>query len=151
MNADDYFAIQNLINRYFHYVDTGNFDDCGALFKEADLYYPTSQTTLSKDPEGVAKLMRSYVKLYGEAQTPLTRHHSGNIIIEPVSETDATAQCSAIIFQATKELSFKAIAEASYQDRFHKNDAGEWHFVFRETTLNFIGDMQHHLLQAVKQ
>lgn len=148
MNANDYFAIQNLLNRYFQYVDTADFEACGQLFAKADLMYLPSGKTLSKDPQAVTQQMRDFVKLYGDPQTPRTRHHSGNIIIEPETSRRAHAACSAIIFQATDRLDFQAIAEASYSDILEK-DAGKWHFIRRELTLTFAGNLKHHLLQQV--
>ncbi|MEP3890539.1 MAG: nuclear transport factor 2 family protein [Hellea sp.] len=149
MTADDYYEIQNLINLYFQRVDAGDFEGCGTLFKKAVVHYPSSGMKIYKDPAAIAELMRSYVKLYGDAQTPLTRHHSGNIILEPTGIGTAKAQCSAIIFQGTPDLPFQAIGEASYSDIFAKID-GLWTFTYREINLNFMGDMSHHLSREVK-
>lgn len=148
MQADDYFAIQNLINRYFQYVDAGELEACGQLFAKADIVYRQSGKTFSKDPAGVTEQMAGFVRLYGNAQTPLTRHHSGNIIIEPVSDIKATASCSAVLFQATESMPFQTIGEASYADTFEKDESG-WHFTRREMGLNFIGDLSHHLKKQV--
>lgn len=148
MTADDYFAIQNLINDYFQRVDAGDFDGCGALFSDADMHYTASGTTFTNNPKAVADQMRSYVKLYGDERTPLTRHHSGNIIINPAGQKSAKAKCSAVIFQSTPDFTFKAIAEASYDDQFKKVN-GNWKFSRRELSLNFIGDMSHHLIHKV--
>lgn len=149
MNADDYFAIQNLINRYFQKVDTGEFKSCGSLFANADVHYPKTGVTISRDPAAVAELMSSYVKLYGKPQSPLTRHHSGNMIIEALSPHEARAECSAIIFQGTPEFAFQAIAEASYNDTFAKS-GDTWTFTRREISLTFMGEMKHHLSREVK-
>ncbi|WP_371395302.1 nuclear transport factor 2 family protein [Fretibacter rubidus] len=148
MQAEDYFEIQNQLNRYFQYVDTGDFERCGELFTHADLIYLQSGQTYSKDPAGITRQMRSFVKLYGEANIPQTRHHSGNMIIESDGENCAKTSCSAIIFQSTEVLPFQAIAEASYNDRFEKRAQG-WIFIERKMTLNFMGDMAHHLLREV--
>lgn len=148
MEAADYFAIQNQLNLYFQYVDAGDFENCGRLFAQADVTYLQSGQTFSKDPSGVTKLMQSFVKLYGENKTPLTRHHSGNIIIEPDGEKGAQTSCSAIIYQGTDKLPFQAIAEASYSDCFEKRDQ-VWVFTERKLSLNFMDDLRHHLLKKV--
>lgn len=148
MEAVDYFSIQNLLNRYFHYVDTGDFERCGQLFAKANLIYVQSGKVYSKDPIGVAKQMQSFVKLYGEDQTPQTHHHSGNMIIEQNDEKSVHTSCSAIIYQSTKSLPFQAIASASYEDRFEKSLDG-WVYTQRKMKLNFTGDMSHHLLRKV--
>lgn len=105
MGAADYFAIQNLLNRYFHYVDAGELEQCGQLFADADLTYTQSRKTFSKDPQGLTRHMQSYVKLYADG-TPRTRHHSGNFIIELEGKRAAQASCSAIIYQDTMSLPF---------------------------------------------
>lgn len=145
MDAADYFAIQNLLNRYFRYVDTGNLGQCGQLFAHADLTYTQSGKTFSKDPNGLTRHMESFVRLYDDG-TPKTRHHSGNIIIEPKGKRAAEASCSAIIYQGTESLPFQAIGSASYRDKLEKQD-DDWIFTAREMRLDFIGDLRHHLLK----
>lgn len=58
MNAEDYFAIQNLVHEYFDLVDTGRFEDCARLFAEADMVYPDSGLVISRSPEKLAELMQ---------------------------------------------------------------------------------------------
>lgn len=148
LQGKDYFAIQNLLNCYFQYVDAGDFESCGQLFAKADLIYTQTGTTFSRDPSGVTQQMRSFVRLYDDAQTPRTRHHSGNFIIEAEGEGKAVTSCSAIIFQGTPDLPFQAIGEASYNDRFERRGP-DWIFTERKMSLNFMGDMRHHLLRKV--
>ena len=102
MQAEDYFAVQNQLNRYFQYVDAGDFERCANLFAHADLIYTQSGQTFSKDPAGIAKQMRSFVRLFGDKKTPRTRHHSGNIIIEFEGEIARTT-CSAVITTCSSE------------------------------------------------
>lgn len=148
MDAVDYFSIQNLLNRYFEYVDTGDFEQCGQLFAGADLTYTQSGQIFSNDAAGVTRQMQSFVRLYGDDKTPRTRHHSGNIIIEADGHDAARTSCSAVIFQSTESLPFQAIGSASYRDRFVKHDDA-WVFVARAMRLDFIGDMRHHLLKEI--
>lgn len=146
MTADDYFAIQRLINIYFVHVDGVDFDAAGALFDRADMIYTATGRHIHHDGAEVAALMRSFVKLHGPDQRPLTRHHSGNLIIEPDGDMRASARCSAIIFQAAPGFPLQPIAEASYKDRFAM-DGGAWHFTRREMELTLAGDMSQHLLR----
>lgn len=148
MTADDYFAIQRLIHLYFHYVDEADFEAAGALFDRADMIYPATGRHIRCDGSEVAELMRSFVRLHGDDSRPLTRHHGGNLIIEPDGDTRASARCSAIIFQATPELPLQPIAEASYSDRFSKA-GGSWHFTRREMQMTLTGDLSQHLKRAV--
>lgn len=146
MKADDYFAIQNLLNSYFQFVDAGDFESCGELFAQADLIYTQSGNVFSKNSAGVTAQMRSFVKLYGEDQTPKTLHQSSNFIIEAKGDSHANTSCSAVIYQGTETLPFQAIAAASYQDELEKRQ-GRWMITQREMSLNFIGDLSHHLLK----
>lgn len=148
MRADDYFAIQRLIHHYFHLVDDGDFDAAGTLFARADLVYPAGGRTISCDGAAVAALMRSFVKLHGPDHRTMTRHHCGNLIIEPDDAGRALTRCSAIIFQAAPGFPLQPIAVASYRDRLVKAE-GSWHFTRREVELSMMGDLSQHLLRAV--
>lgn len=148
MTADDYFAIQRLINLYFGYVDAAYFDAAGALFDEAEMIYTATGKQIIKDGPAVAELMRSFVQLHGEDGRPLTRHHSGNIIIEPDGDDAARASSSAIIFQATPEFPLQPIAEASYRDQFEKSD-GSWSFARREMEMTLMGELRYHLTKPL--
>ena len=148
MTADDYFAIQRLINLYFHHVDSADFAAAGALFDKAEMVYPATGKTIVRDGAAVAALMRSFVKLHGANALPLTRHHSGNLIIEPEGDAKASARCSAIIFQAADGFPLQAVAEARYSDRFECCE-GIWHFVRREMQLGLIGNLSQHLQRSL--
>jgi len=149
MDAADYFAIQNLLNRYFQYIDAGKLEQCGQLFAHADHTYSQSGQTFSKDPHGLTQFIQSFVRLYGDG-TPRTRHQSGNMIIEPEGKTAARTSCSAIIYQGTETLPFQAIASASYRDKLEKR-GDNWIFTAREMSLNFMGDLSHHLLKETSR
>ena len=150
MKAEEYFAIQNLLNRYFQFVDSGDFESCGELFAAADLIYTQSGTVFSKDPAGVAAQMRSFVKLYGEDKTPKTLHQSSNFIIEGRDDHHANTSCAAVIYQGTDALPFQAIAAARYQDELEKRK-GRWIITQRRMSLNFMGDLSHHLLKETSK
>lgn len=148
MQAADYFEIQNLLNLYFQYVDAGKLEDCGKLFAHADMVYVPSREIISKDPAAVTAKMASFIRLYGEAKTPLTQHHSGNIVIEPQGVNRAKASCRAIIYQGTDTLPLQAIGAAHYRDEFEKR-SDDWCFIRREMGLNLIGDLSHHLRKEI--
>lgn len=148
MTADDYFAIQRLINIYFVHVDGADFDAAGALFDRAAMIYTATGKHILNDGAAVAALMRGFVKLHGADGRPLTRHHSGNLIIEPDGDAQAAARCSAMIFQAAENFPLQPIAEASYLDRFSK-EGGAWHFTRREMQMTMTGDLSQHLLRPV--
>lgn len=144
MTADDYFAIQRLVHLYFQHVDCADFAAAGALFAGAEMVYPATGTAIVRDGAAVAALMRSFVQLHGDDGRTHTRHHGGNLIIEPDGPDCATARCHAIIFQATADFPLQPIAEARYADSFARTD-GAWHFTRREMQLGLLGDLSRHL------
>jgi SnoaL-like domain len=150
MQADDYFAIQNLMHRYCLLVDTADFDSVGALFATADLDYGMGGPLFRNDPLAVAETLRQSVRLYGETPTPQTRHACSNIIIAPDGDAAARAQSSVIVFQATTALPMQPIIGGRYHDRFSKA-GGTWHFTHRRFEADLMGDLSAHLTRAPGQ
>lgn len=142
MEADDYFAINGLIQRYLMLVDRGNFDGVGQLFAMADIVYTGPGETISKDPIAISELMKSFVKLYDNI--PMTLHQSGNISIEPRGAHKAVSTSTAVVFQALPDLPLQPIAIADSDDEFEKID-GKWRFYRRAIGMQLVGDLSKHL------
>ena len=79
MQADDYFAIQNLLFSYPFTLDRGDFDGVGKLFEHADVY-SGGALMASKDPGKVAASFRDWVLTYDGS--PRTRHFLCNVMID---------------------------------------------------------------------
>ncbi|MFN8626458.1 MAG: nuclear transport factor 2 family protein [Candidatus Binatia bacterium] len=143
MNADDYFAIQNLINRYADRMDRADFDGCAELFAHADFYLP-GYPPFRSDSAGLAAMWRDWNHVYPETGNLRTRHVMTNIIIESDGAEHARSQTYGTVFQAAPGFPLQPIVTASYNDRFAKVD-GRWRYIERREDVQLIGDLSHHL------
>ena len=71
MEADDYFAIQNLLFQYPFALDRGDFDAVGRLFANARVY-SGGALLADRDPDAFARSFREWVIVYPDG-TPRTR------------------------------------------------------------------------------
>ncbi|MGW5868658.1 nuclear transport factor 2 family protein [Streptomyces sp. NPDC055239] len=136
--------IENLIVRYSHLVDEGDFAEFGALFDEADFVFGDLTLRGHKAIEG---LIRSTLIVHDDG-TPRTRHVTTNILIE-VDEADdsAVARSYYNILQAVPGLlPPQTVAGGRYRDRFERR-GGTWYFARREVTIDFTGDTRYHLVE----
>jgi hypothetical protein len=140
MNADDYFAIQNLIHRYPYHLDRGELDTMAALFAHADVYMGERHVVRS-DPAGVAQAFRDFLQLYDGS--PRTRHITSNLIIEADGPDRARASSYVMVFQQTKALPLQPIIGGDYHDRFEKV-SGVWRFAERRIGNDLFGDLSAH-------
>ncbi|SFV12668.1 nuclear transport factor 2 family protein [Pseudoduganella namucuonensis] len=141
LNADDYFAIQNLLHSYPYALDGGRFDAVGQLLGEADVYSGGSLMA-SKDAVAVASAFRDWVLVY-EDGTPRTRHMLANLIIRPDGPERAIAQSYVMVFQQAATQPLQAIIGGDYLDRLAKVD-GRWKIVERHMGNDLIGDLRCH-------
>lgn len=141
MNADDYFAIQNLIHRYPYHLDRGELDEMAALFAHADVHMGDRHVVQS-DPAGVAQAFRDFLQVYPDG-TPRTRHVTSNLIIEADGENRAKASSYVMVFQQTRALPLQPIIGGDYRDRFEKVD-GVWRFCERRIGNDLFGDLSAH-------
>lgn len=147
MQADDYFAIQNLIHRYAYCIDRGDFEGLSQLFAHAEVYMPSSDEPFRRDPKGLLAIWRRMVRIDAQTGTPQTLHLMSNVTIEPAEAGGARAQTYGTVFQATPTLPLQPIIAVTYNDRFAKSE-GVWHFTERRLTINLVGNLGEHLLQA---
>ena len=147
MDAQDYFAIQNLVYTYAARIDAGDFDGMGAMFDHADVYFPGDPEPASRAGQNImGRLMHEWTRRYPETGTPRTRHVTTNLIIEPDGPDKARGQCYVVVFQQTPDFKLQPIIGGTYIDRFAKVD-GKWRFSERREVMDLIGDLSHHLLQ----
>jgi hypothetical protein len=140
MQADDYFAIQNLLFSYPFTLDRGDFDAVGRLFEHADVY-SGGVLMASKDPAKVAASFRDWVLTY--EGSPRTRHLLANVMIEPEGEDRATVRSYVMVFQQTDALPLQPVIGGDYLDRVQKVD-GRWRFVERHMGNDQVGDLSAH-------
>ncbi|MBN8841364.1 MAG: nuclear transport factor 2 family protein, partial [Sphingomonadales bacterium] len=74
MQANDWFAIQNLLFQYPYALDRGDFDAVGQLFAEARVY-SGGALLADRDPAAYARTFRDWVIVYpdGTPRSPTQR------------------------------------------------------------------------------
>lgn len=147
MEAEDYFAIQNLVYRYADLLDRGQIDAVAAMFNHADVYMPGEEQPWSRAGQNrMGEIFREWTRFYPETGTPRTRHVTTNLIIEPDGLGRARSQSYVIVFQSTPSLPLQPIIGGTYRDRFEQVD-GTWRFSERREDMALFGDLTHHLLK----
>lgn len=146
-SLNDYLAIQKLIHRYAYLLDSGRFDEMGALFDRADVYIG-GELAVRNDGTAVSKLWASYVRMYPNG-TPRTHHIATNVSIEPDGAGTARAHSYILVVQNPTDMPLVPITAGDYLDRFVKDD-GVWYFSERRVGNDLIGDMSHHLTRPMR-
>jgi len=141
MQADDYFAIQNLLFSYPFTLDRGDFDGVGEIFKHAN-FYIAGKLICSQDPAAVARNFRDWV-LVDSAGSPRTRHCIANVVIEPDGEDRAIVKSYVMVFQQTDKLPLQAVIGGDYRDTVQKV-GGRWRFVERHIGNDLVGNLVAH-------
>ena len=121
LEAEDYFAIQNLYGRYYALFDaqrSGEWADCFA--PRGKFLVPPDLTVSGRD--GLIAFAEGTFSEVG----PL-RHITANLIIEP-ADSGARGGCSALLVkQSAGEAPPAPFATAWYEDELVKR-AGRWYF-----------------------
>lgn len=142
MQAEDYFAIQNLVFSYPYHLDRGELSTMAALFAHADVYLTPEGDAIRSDPATVEAAFREFLQLYDNG-TPCTRHITSNLIIESSGPARATARSYVMVFQQTGTLPLQPIIGGDYHDTFEKVD-GAWRFSERRMGNDLFGNLSAH-------
>ena len=146
--AIDYFLIQNLLNRYSDAADRGDFDFLGAMFRDADVYFPgETEPSVRAGTGDFGSHVRKWMRIYPETGNQRTRHLCTNLIIDFDDATHARCQSYFVVFQAAEGLPLQPIITGSYVDRLEKR-GGDWRFTERRELVGQTGDLSAHLLQS---
>ncbi len=142
MQADDYFAIRNLVFRYARCLDRSDYAGVGRLFAHADLY-SQGRLVARSDPALVEDIWRRTIRPH-DGGTPRTRHVVTNLIIEPEGDDRARSESYVMVIQQTHSLPLQPIVAGDYFDRFARVD-GQWRFVERHVGIEMFGNLAEHL------
>ena len=142
--ADARTAIGNLLFSYAECIDTGDFAGIGALFSRARMLDPVGNVLGTGQVEVEAIYLRS-TKRY-EDGTPKTQHLTTNPIFE-FGEDGRTARVQSrfTVMQALEDFPLQCIITGRYEDRFARDDSGDWYFTERQMKPGLIGDLSRHL------
>ena len=129
-------SIRDLIHRYSYYVDEREMEKCTDLFIAEGVVtvvgkvVTNGRITMNGHDQILAWLQRLVA-----GGGPVGRHIVSNSIIEPVSESEATAISEMTFIRRDDEKSdWKMLEAVRYNDRFVKVD-GKWKFKFREIAI----------------
>ncbi|SNT01116.1 3-phenylpropionate/cinnamic acid dioxygenase, small subunit [Sphingomonas laterariae] len=141
MEADDYFAIQNVLFSYPFALDAGDFDAVGELLGDA-LIHSGGAVMADRDAKAVAEVFRSWVLTYADG-TPRTRHMLSNVMIVPEGEGRARVSSYVMVFQQAPDGPLEPVIGGDYLDRLEKRD-GRWRIVERTMGNDIVGDLSRH-------
>jgi hypothetical protein len=135
MSAADITAIEQVLYRYCHAVDTGTPDDVAALFADAAVLDPAY--TGGKKEHGRAAIWQWYVDY--QKNTRGAVDHLRHVVSTPsiaVNGNEATSVCyltANSLSKTTKQASWTA---GAYHDRLVKED-GVWRFSERRIDVHY--------------
>jgi 3-phenylpropionate/cinnamic acid dioxygenase small subunit len=133
--------IRNLLGRYCHLLDAGDFTGLGLLFADAVLTDDRGRVA-AKGAESATALWAGTVRRYDDG-TPRTRHTTTNAVIEVHEDGTARCESSFVVFQHLGNR-VEPIATGRYHDTFSCQD-GTWRFSSRQFHLDHVGDVSHHM------
>ena len=113
----------------------------GQLFARATVHIQGKPDPVVEDPAQITAMFADFLQLYDGV--PRTRHLIVNLIVEPVSASEARATSTVLVVQQTPSLPLQPIITGDYADRFVKSD-GQWHFAERVITNDLFGDLSAH-------
>lgn len=140
-------TIRNLLYRYTHAMDEGDFEAAAGLFANARILVAEPDVALGA--EEMLEMWRAMVIVYPDCGTPKTRHLCTNAVIE-VDEAGNSARAESYytVYQQTDSLPLQVIAMGRYHDEFVRVD-GVWRFSQRDyRMLDMVGDTSQHLRSA---
>jgi hypothetical protein len=142
--------VRNLLGRYCHLIDAGDFAGLGALMADAVLCTENG-TEIARGADGVARLYGGLVTRHADG-TPGTQHVVANTVLEEGADGTIVASSSYVVLQAVPELPLQPIVTGSYRDTFDRDPddpAGRWRFRERRFGVGRSGVLDHHLAPGV--
>lgn len=140
--AGDRSEIQQLLFRYAHTFDFGDFDGFAALFANGTLHLEGVGPPATGVDEVRALLDRRVILYDG---IPRTNHLIHNSLIDVADDRETARAASYVqVLQGLPDGSIQTIATGVYRDELRR-DGSTWHFHHRHTTGSLIGDLRHHL------
>jgi SnoaL-like domain len=142
-----YAGIARLVFGYAERLDRGDLMGMAKLFSQATLRTSTPDgiTSFSGADEVFTAYDSSVIRY--EDGTPATKHVTTNLIVEceEGSET-ARARSYFTVLQGRPTLPLQPIVAGRYEDEFVRGDDTRWRFADRLITIEFTGNVEHHLV-----
>lgn len=141
-----YATIARLVFEYAERLDRGDLVGMSRLFAQATLRTSsaTGITTFTGSDEVFAAYDASVIRY--EDGTPKTKHVTTNLIVEwDEGANVATARSYFTVFQSVGSFPLQPIVAGRYEDRFVRDEQSPWRFADRLITIEFSGNLGHHL------
>ncbi|TIC84884.1 nuclear transport factor 2 family protein [Nocardioides sp. GY 10113] len=140
MHLTDGDQIRNLLGRYCHLVDAGDFAGVGELLARATLCGEHG-TPLARGSAEIAAFYERLVLRYDGR--PGTQHAVANTVLEPAGD-GARATSTYVVLQAVEGLPLQPIITGTYRDTFARDETG-WHFTERRFAAGLSGRLDRHM------
>jgi hypothetical protein len=141
--AEDRSEIEQLLFRYAHTFDAGDFDGFAALFATGTLHL----TGIGPPATGVAEVLAfldSRVIMYDGV--PRTNHLIHNSLIDVAPDrASATAASYVQVIQSIPGGPIETIVTGIYHDELRRDDATGWRFHTRRAEGSLNGNLRNHL------
>jgi ketosteroid isomerase-like protein len=135
--------IRNLIYRYYHLMDLGDYEGVASLYGSDGILQDANQGTTWTGKEETLALWQGLVVMYDGI--PRTKHCVMNLVVEVDEEAGtATAKNYTVEFQATDALPLQPLIVGRWNDTLRRED-GRWRFVKRRWFSDLVGDLSAHL------
>lgn len=130
---DDRSQIENLLALYAQRLDNAEFENLGELFAKGSVSItggPQDGLSARGSADSEA-LYRRIIQLAPETGTTGTRHMITNIRIE-MDGVNARSHCYFAVLQQTATLTLQIVASGYYEDRFSRDEQGDWFYLARD-------------------
>ena len=142
----DLLAIQKLVYSYPKRLDSGDLTGVRELFAHATVYFENDPQPVVADAADITRRFSDFLRLYNGS--PRTRHMICNLIVEPVSASEAAATSTVFVLQDAPGVPLQPIITGDDRDRFEKVGGG-WRFAERWITNDLFGNLSAHGKYAI--
>jgi hypothetical protein len=149
VSTSSYHSVANLIGLYAERIDRGDFAGVGDLLAHAVVTAEGGDLDV-RGANAITAMYEGWTRRYEDNGTPHTKHVTTNLVMDIDEETGrATCRSYVTVFQATDALHLQPVFAGRYHDAFERV-GGEWRFSHRHMITDYVGDLSHHLLQAIE-
>ena len=137
--------IENLLAKYAELVDSGDFEQIGALLDSCT--FTLNDRPPVRGAAAIVRLAREAIVVHDDG-TPRTKHVTTNINLEIDEDAGvASSRSYWTVLQAVAGFPLQPVAAGRYEDRFERS-GDRWRFARRRVIIDLVGDVSHHARPA---
>jgi 3-phenylpropionate/cinnamic acid dioxygenase small subunit len=137
MDVEDRIAITDMLARYAHTYDAGDWDGLKQVFTHDAEYEILGQ--VGKMPSvmrGADEIVAAFRARREEIQPAQRRHLSTNLAIDANGHPDSAIATSYLLLASTREGHFEVLAAGRYDDVLQKGTDGQWRIKRRTVAID---------------